>query len=57
MTIQLLAVDLGKRSFHMHGITADGVVVSRKVSRSKFEAAGREIRLVNPRYERRAATG
>ena len=39
MTIQLLAVDLGKRSFHMHGITADGVVVSRKVSRSKFEAA------------------
>ena len=39
MTIQLLAVDLGKRSFHIYGITADGVVVSRKVSRSKFEAA------------------
>ena len=43
MTIQLLAVDLGKQSFHVHGITADGVVVSRKVSRAKFEAAVAEL--------------
>ena len=43
MTIQLLAIDLGKQSFHLHGITADGVVISRKVSRAKFEAAVAEL--------------
>ena len=43
MTIQLLAVDLGKQSFHVHGITADGVVVSRKVSRAKFDATVAEL--------------
>lgn len=77
MTMQLLAVDLGKQSFHLHAITGDGVVISRKVSRAKFEdvvaefdpaiiameacasahhwgrqfeAAGRQVRLVNPRF-------
>jgi transposase len=36
MSLKLLAVDLGKRSFHCHGIDSDGVVLSRKVSRSKL---------------------
>jgi transposase len=36
MTLQLLAIDIGKRSFHLHGVDTDGVVVSRKVSRTKL---------------------
>jgi transposase len=36
MSIELLAIDLGKRSFHLHGIDGDGVIVSRKVSRAKL---------------------
>jgi transposase len=36
MSIDLLAIDLGKRSFHIHGIDRDGVIVSRKVSRAKL---------------------
>ncbi len=77
MVMQLLAIDLGKQSFHLHGIDADGVVVSRKVSRGKLmemvlgldaqtiameacasahhwgrelQAAGRRVRLINPRF-------
>lgn len=41
MSLELLAIDLGKQSFHLHGIDADGVIVSRKVSRAKLvEAVG-----------------
>src|SRR4029079_16531300 len=74
---ELLAIDLGKRSFHLYGIDSDGVILSRKVSRSKLAeavcelspkviameacasahhwarcwlAAGREVRLINPRF-------
>ena len=36
MSLKLLAIDLGKQSFHVHGIDGDGVVVSRKVSRAKL---------------------
>ena len=36
MSVRLLAIDLGKQSFHIHGIDTDGVVVSRKVSRAKL---------------------
>ena len=77
MTVQMLAIDLRKQSFHLHGIDADGVIVSRKVSRSKLAevvdnlgpatiameacasahywgrrwlAAGRVVRLINPRF-------
>lgn len=77
MSFDLLAIDLGKQSFHLHGIDGDGVIVSRKVSRAKlaevvedlapvviameacasahhwgrlFVAAGRQIRLINPRF-------
>jgi hypothetical protein len=32
---KLLAIDLGKRSFHCHGVDSDGVIISRKTSRSK----------------------
>jgi hypothetical protein len=28
MSLGLLAIDLGKRSFHIHGIDSDGVIVS-----------------------------
>ena len=35
--VQLLAIDLGKQSFHIHGITDGGEVISKKVSRSKLE--------------------
>lgn len=34
--METLAIDLGKRSFHIHGITDEGEVCSRKVSRSKL---------------------
>lgn len=34
--MQTLAIDLGKQSFHVYGITCDGEVVSRKVSRVKL---------------------
>jgi transposase len=36
MTMDLLAIDLGKQSFHLHGINGDGVIISRKVSRAKL---------------------
>jgi hypothetical protein len=35
MSLQLLAVDLGKRPFHIHGIDIDGMIISRKTSRSE----------------------
>jgi transposase len=77
MSLELLAIDLGKRSFHLYGIDTDGVILSRKVSRAKLAevvgnlaprviameacasahhwarcwlAAGREVRLINPRF-------
>jgi transposase len=36
MSLKLLAIDLGKRSFHIHGIDSEGVIVSRKTSRAKL---------------------
>jgi transposase len=36
MSLRVLAIDLGKRSFHIHGIDSDGVIISRKTSRSKL---------------------
>jgi transposase len=36
MSLELLAIDLGKRSFHCHGIDSDGIILSRKVSRSRL---------------------
>jgi transposase len=36
MSLELLAIDLGKRSFHLYGIDPDGVILSRKVSRAKL---------------------
>ncbi|RVU02144.1 IS110 family transposase [Novosphingobium umbonatum] len=43
--MQLLAVDLGKQSFHIHGITGDGEIISRKLSRAKFLDA---VKRLNP---------
>ena len=36
MSLEVLAIDLGKRSFHLYGIDTDGVILSRKVSRAKL---------------------
>ena len=36
MSLELLAIDLGKRSVHCHGVDSDGVILSRKVSRAKL---------------------
>ena len=36
MALNTLAIDIGKHSFHVFGIDDDGVVISRKVSRSKL---------------------
>ena len=36
MALELLAIDLGKRSFHLYGIDTDGVILSQKVSRAKL---------------------
>jgi hypothetical protein len=36
--MQMLAIDLGKQSFHVHGVSADGAVVSRRVGRQKLAA-------------------
>src|ERR1700756_2665485 len=36
MPLKLLAIDLGKRSFHIYGIDSEGVIVSRRISRSKL---------------------
>jgi transposase len=43
MTMDLLAIDLGKQSFHVHGIDADGVIVSRKITRAKLVDAVIEL--------------
>ena len=32
MSLKLLAIDLGKRSFHCYGVDSDGVIISRKTS-------------------------
>lgn len=40
MSLFMLAIDIGKLSFHVHGVDADGVIVSRKVCRSsRFQSA------------------
>jgi transposase len=36
MPLKLLAIDLGKRSFHIYGIDSEVVIVSRRISRSKL---------------------
>ena len=43
MSLKLLAIDLGKRSFHCHGIDDDGVVISRKTSRAKLLETIKEL--------------
>jgi len=36
MSLELLAIDIAKQSFHVHGIGSNGVVLSRKVGRAKL---------------------
>jgi transposase len=36
--MQMLAIDLAKLSFHIHGVTRDGRVISRRAGRSKLMA-------------------
>ena len=44
MSLKLLAIDLGKRSFHCYGIDDDGVVISRQTSRAKLLETIQELR-------------
>jgi hypothetical protein len=34
--MQMLAIDLARQSFHVHGVGADGKVISRRVGRQKL---------------------
>ena len=43
MTFDLVAIDLGKSSFHLHGVSCDGVVLSRKVTRARLLAVISEL--------------
>lgn len=43
MSLELLAIDLGKQSFHVYGIDSDGVVVSQKISRTKLASLITEL--------------
>jgi transposase len=43
MPLKLLAIDLGKRSFHIYGIDSEGLIVSRKISRSKLIETVKEL--------------
>ena len=43
MSLELLAIDLGKASFHLHGVSRDGVILSRKITRPKLFAAVQEL--------------
>ena len=36
--MQMLAIDLAKQSFHVHGVSADGQVVSKRVGRQGLPA-------------------
>lgn len=42
--MHMLAIDLGKQSFHIYRITDDGEVVSRKVGRAKLVDAVTRLR-------------
>lgn len=43
MLIEVIAIDLGKQSFHLYGVSSGGVVLSRKVTRTKLFAAISEL--------------
>jgi transposase len=43
MSFKLVAIDVGKRSFHLHGVDGDGVILSRKISRVRLFAAVSEL--------------
>jgi transposase len=43
MSLKLLAIDLGKRSFHIHGIDSNGMIISRKTSRSELIETIKEL--------------
>ncbi len=49
--MQTLAIDLGKQSFHIYGITGDGEVISRKVSRAKLVEAVNKLHPVSVTME------
>jgi transposase len=43
MSLGLLAIDLGKPSFHIHGIDSEGMIISRKASRPKLIGIIKEL--------------
>jgi len=46
MSLDLLAIDLGKQSFQVYGIDGDGVIISRKISRAKLIGAIAELAVI-----------
>ncbi|HET7879971.1 MAG TPA: hypothetical protein VFL55_03735 [Acetobacteraceae bacterium] len=48
MSFVLLTIDLGKPWFHLHGVDADRVILSKKISRTKLFAAVMELAPANP---------
>lgn len=43
MKLDMLSIDIGKRSFQVRGIDADGCIVSRKFSRGKLAATVEQL--------------
>ena len=43
--MHLLAIDLGKRSFHVYGVEDDGVVISSALAAPSFRAWSRNSTL------------
>lgn len=43
MSFNLVAIDLGKRSFHLHAVSDEGIVLSKKISRAKLLGAVAEL--------------
>jgi len=38
MSFNLVAIDLGKKSFHLQGVSSDGVVLSKKIGHTELLA-------------------
>ena len=55
MSLTLLAIDLGKRSFHCHAVDDDGVIISRKTSRAKLLETIQELAPRPSRWRRAPA--
>jgi transposase len=55
--LNLLAIDVGKYSFHVFGIDEDGLVISRKVSRAKLVETVNHVNRLDPKIVAMEACG